>query len=140
MIPARSGNIISTGSVCSYIGGGETHAYTCSKHAIVGLTKYAAVELGQFRIRVNCLSPYLLATPLANNFARLDHDGLENLANLNSNLKHVTLKAEDVANAALYLESDEGRHVSGHNLLIDGGFSIVYPSTCFSTQNKIENE
>lgn len=53
---------------------------------------------------------------------------------------HMTLKPDDVANAALYLASDERRHVSGHNHLIDGGFSIVNPSTCFSTQNKIENE
>lgn len=64
MVPARAGSIISTTSVASNIGGVATHAYTCSKHAIVGLTKNLAVELGQFGIRVNCLSPYALATPI----------------------------------------------------------------------------
>ncbi|EXC01953.1 Momilactone A synthase [Morus notabilis] len=128
MIPSRSGSIISTASISSYVGGAASHAYCCSKHAVIGLTKNAAVELGQFGIRVNSLSPYALATPLATKFVGLDDEGLENLMNSLGNLKHVTLKAEDVANAALYLASDEGRYISGHNLLIDGGFSIVNPS------------
>jgi NAD(P)-dependent dehydrogenase (short-subunit alcohol dehydrogenase family) len=128
MIPARSGSIISTSSISSYVGGAASHAYTCSKHAVLGLTKNAAVELGQFGIRVNCLSPYALATPLATKFVGVDDEGLENVMNSLANLKGVTLKVEDVANAALYFASDESRYVSGHNLLIDGGFSIVNPS------------
>ncbi|KAL4605958.1 hypothetical protein ACB092_09G067700 [Castanea dentata] len=128
MIPARSGSIISTSSISSYLGAAASHAYTCSKHAVLGLTKNAAVELGQFGIRVNCLSPYALATPLATKFVGVDDETLENVMNSLANLKGVTLKAEDVANAALFLASDESRYVSGHNLLIDGGFSIVNPS------------
>ncbi|KAF5763925.1 putative secoisolariciresinol dehydrogenase [Helianthus annuus] len=58
MVPARAGSIISTASVASNIGGMATHAYTCAKHVVTGLTKNLAVELGQFGIRVNCLSPY----------------------------------------------------------------------------------
>ncbi|KAJ9184540.1 hypothetical protein P3X46_004254 [Hevea brasiliensis] len=128
MIPARRGSIISTASVSSSVGATASHAYCCSKHAVLGLTRNAAVELGQFGIRVNCLSPYGFATPLATKFAGLDDEGLENVMNSVSNLKGVTLKAEDVANAALYLASDEGRYVSGHNLFIDGGFTIHNPS------------
>jgi NAD(P)-dependent dehydrogenase (short-subunit alcohol dehydrogenase family) len=128
MIPARSGSIISTSSISSYVGGAASHALTCSKHAVLGLTKNAAVELGQFGIRVNCLSPYALATPLATKFVGVDDEGLENVTNSLANLKGVTHKVEDVANAALYFASDESRYVSGHNLLIDGGFSIVNPS------------
>ena len=128
MIPARSGSIISSASISSYVGGAASHAYACSKHAVVGLTKNAAVELGQFGIRVNCLSPYAMATPLATRFVGLDDAALENLMSALANLKHATLKTEDVANAALFLASDEGRYISGHNLLIDGGFSIVNPS------------
>ncbi|PON43717.1 Short-chain dehydrogenase/reductase [Parasponia andersonii] len=128
MIPRRSGSIIATASVSSFIAGANSHAYTCSKHAVVGLTRNAAVELGQFGIRVNCLSPYGVATPMAMASCGLDEVGLENLLNSAANLKGVTLKAEDVANAALFLASEEGRYVSGHNLLIDGGFSVVNPS------------
>ncbi|KAM3689608.1 hypothetical protein ACB098_09G060600 [Castanea mollissima] len=128
MIPARSGSIISTSSISSYLGAAASHADTCSKHAVLGLTKNAKVEVGQFGIRVNCLSPYALATPLAKKFVGVDDETLENVMNSLADLKGVTLKAEDVANAALFLASDESRYVSGHNLLIDGGFSIVNPS------------
>ncbi|GMN34464.1 hypothetical protein TIFTF001_042318 [Ficus carica] len=128
MIPARSGSIISTASAASNTSGVASHAYTASKHAVLGLTKNAAVELGQFGIRVNCLSPYAVLTPLLTKCFGRNEEEIENAFNSISNLKHVTLKAEDVANAALYLASDEARYISGHNLLVDGGFSIVNPS------------
>jgi NAD(P)-dependent dehydrogenase (short-subunit alcohol dehydrogenase family) len=83
-----------------------------------------AVDLGRFGIRVNCVSPYAVATPLAKDFLKLDEDGVHSLY---SNLKGHVQKAEDVAEAALYLGSDESKYVSGHNLLVDGGFSIVNP-------------
>ncbi|XP_021892526.1 secoisolariciresinol dehydrogenase-like [Carica papaya] len=129
MIPARSGSIISTASVTSRIGGGASHAYTCSKHGVWGLTKNVAVELGQFGIRVNCLSPYGVVTPLLRKFGVPGNDEeLENLVSSLGNLKGVSLKAQDVAHAAAYLASDESRYVSGHNLFIDGGYTIVNPS------------
>ncbi|XP_058108972.1 secoisolariciresinol dehydrogenase-like [Magnolia sinica] len=122
MAPARRGSIIITASVASVSGGITTHAYTCSKHAVVGLTKNAAVELGRYGIRVNCVSPYVVGTPLAKNFFKI-----EDAASVYSNLKGVALKAEDIAEAALYLGSDESRYVSGHNLVVDGGFTITNP-------------
>ena len=128
MVPAKSGSIISTASVSSVVGAAATHAYCCSKHAVSGLTRNAAIELGQFGIRVNCLSPYALATPLATNFLNVNAEELETAMAATANLKGVTLKAEDVANAALYLASDESRYVSGHNLFIDGGFTAANPS------------
>ncbi|KAK4480857.1 hypothetical protein RD792_011709 [Penstemon davidsonii] len=125
MVPARGGTIISMASVASGIGGSATHAYTCSKHAVVGLTRNLAVELGQFGIRVNCLSPYALATPLSKKHMGYDDEGLEAAMNHIANLKGTTLKAIDVANAALFLASDEAKYVSGQNLFIDGGFGIA---------------
>ena len=91
----------------------------------MGLARNAAVELGKYGIRVNCVSPYLVATPLAKDFFKLDDEGASGVY---SNLKGKVLKPEDVAEAALYLASDEAKYVSGHNLLIDGGFTIVNPS------------
>ncbi|XP_059429498.1 borneol dehydrogenase, mitochondrial-like [Corylus avellana] len=124
MIPARQGSIISTASACSVIGGSAPHGYTSSKHGMVGLMRNTAVELGRFGIRVNCVSPHLVATPMAKDFFKLDDDGVHSVY---SNLKGRVLKAKDVAEAALYLGSDESKYVSGHNLLVDGGFSIVNP-------------
>ncbi|XP_017977965.1 PREDICTED: secoisolariciresinol dehydrogenase [Theobroma cacao] len=128
MVPARNGSIISTASVSSTVGAAATHAYCASKHAVLGLTRNAAVELGQFGIRVNCLSPFALATPLATEVLGINDEELEKGMGLVANLKGVTLKAEDIANAALYLASEEGRYVSGHNLFVDGGFTIFNPS------------
>ncbi|BAU02528.1 hypothetical protein LR48_Vigan10g053300 [Vigna angularis] len=124
MIPARKGSIISIGSVSSSVGGIATHAYTSSKHGIVGLTKNAAAELGKFSIRVNCLSPYFISNVSGKWFFKLDDDGSSKVY---SNLKGVALTEEDVAQAALYLASDESKYISGHNLAVDGGFTTINP-------------
>ncbi|KAJ0816501.1 putative secoisolariciresinol dehydrogenase [Helianthus annuus] len=128
MVPARAGSILSMASMTSNIGGGASHAYCGAKHAVAGLTKNVAVELGQFGIRVNCLSPYAMVTTLTTNYTGREPEDLENALNHLGNLKGVTLKADDVAKAALFLASDEAKYISGHNLFIDGGFSIVNPS------------
>ncbi|KAJ0816505.1 putative secoisolariciresinol dehydrogenase [Helianthus annuus] len=131
--PVKAGSIISTASVASNIGGISTHAHCSAKHAVVGLTKNLAVELGQFGIRVNCLSPHGIATPFSTKNFKLEADAnveevVENVIHLTGNLKGVKLKTDDIANAALFLASDEAKYISGQNLFIDGGFSIVNPS------------
>ncbi|KAI3683675.1 hypothetical protein L1987_84187 [Smallanthus sonchifolius] len=134
MVPARSGSIISMSSIASEVSGITPHAYTCSKHAIVGLTKNLAVELGQFGIRVNCLSPYGMFTPMAYNSGKIDRKTFENILNSYGNLKGVTLTTDDVANAALFLASNDAKYISGHNLHVDGGFCLA------STANMFKNE
>ncbi|KAL2511038.1 Xanthoxin dehydrogenase [Abeliophyllum distichum] len=127
MIPNRSGTIITTASICSTIGGVASHAYTSSKHGALGLTRNIAVELGKYGIRVNCVSPYLVATSLVKDFFESDDERCDGVY---SNLKGVVLKPEDVAEAVLFLASDESKYVSGHNLVVDGGFTIVNPKFC----------
>ncbi|KAF3947698.1 hypothetical protein CMV_026200 [Castanea mollissima] len=131
MIPNRKGSIITTASAASIVVGGAPHAYASSKHAVHGLTKNTAVELGHFGIRVNCVSPYIVATPLAMKFFKMDDD---EASHVYSNLKGEVLKPEDVAEAALFLASDDSKYVSGHNLLIDGGFSIHNAGFCMFPQ------
>ncbi|XP_068662295.1 borneol dehydrogenase, mitochondrial-like [Aristolochia californica] len=128
MVPARRGSIINTASVSSIFGGVATHAYTCSKHAVVGLTKSAAVELGQSGVRVNCISPYVVKTPLTKDFFKPRPEDGKTSPGIYSNLKGVELETEDIAEAVVYLGSDESRYVSGHNLVIDGGFTILNTS------------
>ncbi|KAL2536397.1 Short-chain dehydrogenase reductase 3b [Forsythia ovata] len=109
MIPNRCGSIITTASVCSNMGGVASHAYTSSKHGVVGLVR----NIG---IRVNCMSPHLIATPLAKNLFKLNDK--EYCYGMYSNLKvkGVVLKSEDVAEAALFLA--ESKYVGGHSLLL----------------------
>uniref|UniRef100_A0ACD5XX30 Uncharacterized protein n=1 Tax=Avena sativa TaxID=4498 RepID=A0ACD5XX30_AVESA len=124
MVPARRGCIIGTSSLASAMAGVASHAYTCAKRALVGLTENAAAELGQHGIRVNCVSPAGAATPLATRYVGLDGEVFEAIMESMGNLKGVRLRVEDIAAAVLFLASDDARYISGHNLLIDGGMSV----------------
>ncbi|XVE75903.1 hypothetical protein DITRI_Ditri12bG0129100 [Diplodiscus trichospermus] len=128
MIPARKGCILFAASVSSVIGGFAGHSYVASKHAVVGLAKSLCVELGQYGIRVNCISPHAVATPMLRKAMGMVEKDVESLVSRAGNLKEKVLKSEDVAQAALYLASDESNYMSGLNLVVDGGYSITNPS------------
>ncbi|XP_057536132.1 short chain aldehyde dehydrogenase 1-like [Amaranthus tricolor] len=135
MIPEKSGVILFTASLASIIGGQSPHAYTMSKHAIVGLMKNLCTELGQYGIRVNAISPGGVATPILVNALKMDKKTIDELLCKATVLKGVTPDVEDVANAALYLASDEAKYVSGVNFMIDGGAGIANPSFSMVLQN-----
>ncbi|KAF5811008.1 putative oxidoreductase [Helianthus annuus] len=126
MVAAKThGSIICTASVAASIGGAGPHAYTTSKHAMIGLMKTACNELGAHGIRVNCISPFGVATPLSCAAYNLEAGEVEANCCATGNLKGVVLKAKHVAEAALFLASDESVYVSGQNLGVDGGFTVV---------------
>ncbi|OMO68470.1 Short-chain dehydrogenase/reductase SDR [Corchorus olitorius] len=128
MVPNQKGCILFTASACTAIGGLLAgNSYVVSKYGVLGLTKNLAAELGQHGIRVNCISPYGVATPLiVPNEAEIT--SMEISLAAMGNLKGEILKPEGVAQAALYLASDEANYVSGLNLVVDGGFSIINPT------------
>ncbi|KAG8650530.1 hypothetical protein MANES_07G052000v8 [Manihot esculenta] len=131
MIPAKKGSIIFTASIVSMTSLKAAHAYVTSKHAVVGLAKNLCVELGQYGIRVNCVSPYAIVTPLLKfGFGLMgkENEKIQEEIEAAGNLKQAVLEAEDIAEAALYLGSDESKYVSGLNLVVDGGYSLTNPA------------
>ncbi len=126
MKPQESGAIVSMSSTAGILGGLGPHTYTAAKHAVVGLTKSAGAELCRFGIRVNCISPAGMATPMVANVSTGDPAAIEetkrNLAAA-SPLKGRPGLAEDVANAALWLASDESGYTNGHTLTTDAGMT-----------------
>ncbi|KAJ6798697.1 putative short-chain dehydrogenase reductase 5 [Iris pallida] len=120
------GSIVCTASVAAHQGGHGPAAYVASKHAVLGLVRAAAGELGQHGIRVNCVSPYGVATPMSSAASGLASEAVEGMFCAVANLKGVALRAGHVAEAALFLASEEAAYVSGHDLVVDGGNTAVY--------------
>jgi NAD(P)-dependent dehydrogenase (short-subunit alcohol dehydrogenase family) len=107
MIPTKKCSTLFSSCTVSVIHGETPHIYTASKHALVGLTKNLCVELGEYGIRVNCLSPSGVATPLLRNVSGIqDKKMLEDMICSSANLKGVVFKTDDIAEAALFLASD----------------------------------
>ncbi len=122
----ENGSIINMASTAGLSGGFGPHAYAAAKHAVVGLTKNTAAELCRYGIRVNCIAPSGVTTPLAAQAHLGDFEAMEELKEAlaqNSPLKGRAGTAEDVANAALFLASDESGYTNGHCLTVDAGFT-----------------
>ncbi|CAI0456019.1 unnamed protein product, partial [Linum tenue] len=125
MIPKKkAGTILFTPSVVTDTFGLFAHTYTASKHAQEGLVKNLCVELGQYGIRVNAVSPADVPTPMAMKALGLDRKGVQEFYAQKSALKGLLLDENDIAEAALYLASDESQFVSGLNLIVDGGYNL----------------
>jgi NAD(P)-dependent dehydrogenase (short-subunit alcohol dehydrogenase family) len=126
MKEAGSGSIISMSSTAGVMGGLGPHAYTAAKHAVVGMTRNLAAEVGGFGVRVNCIAAAAMATPMVADVITGDHHKLEEtIAALaeGSPLRGRAGLAEDVANAALWLASEESGYTSGLTLTVDAGYT-----------------
>ncbi len=127
-IAARGGgSIISTASIAAIIGFPGLGAYGAAKAGVVELTRVAAVELGPQSIRVNCILPGGVVTPLIYDsplFERaLDPDAIRAALARSQPLPRAG-EPLDIANAALWLASDESSFVTGQAIVVDGGMSI----------------
>lgn len=122
-----SGSIISTASVAGLRTGMGGHVYSAAKAAIIHLTRTVAMELGEFKIRVNCICPGGIATAIFGKGLGLEQVKAERFKELAkmylSGLQPINRSGlpEDIAKAALWLASDDSTFVSGHPLVVDGG-------------------
>jgi NAD(P)-dependent dehydrogenase (short-subunit alcohol dehydrogenase family) len=118
MLERKRGVIINIGSVNGLTGIGE-EAYSAAKAGIVNLTKNMAVKYGPSNVRVNCIAPGTVRTPIWNERVAEQPDIFEQLAKWYP-LQRVG-EPDDIANAALFLASDEASWITGETLVVDGG-------------------
>lgn len=123
MLENGGGSIINVSSILGVVGFENAPAYTAAKHGLIGLTKTAALEYAAKGIRVNAIAPAFIETPM------LEKAGITT----DEEIKTSTValhpigrlgRPEEVADAVVWLASDESSFVTGHTLLVDGGYTI----------------
>ena len=128
MITAGSGGVIlNTTSTAGLRAGLGPHVYTAAKHGVVGLTQSTATELGPHGIRVNAIAPGGTVSGLT---AWLVTGSADNLADANTKIGVANPlrragQPADIANAALFLASDEASYVNGHVMVVDGAGEVI---------------
>lgn len=120
MIQQEYGRIVNTASIGALGNVGQAN-YAASKSGVMGLTRTLALELARYNITVNCVSPGATKTPMT---ARMPEDFAEKLT------KKIPLRrfaeASEIANAHLFLASEESSYITGQVLFVDGGISVGF--------------
>jgi NAD(P)-dependent dehydrogenase (short-subunit alcohol dehydrogenase family) len=120
MLKQGGGSIVNTASAAGLVAVETLSAYTASKHGVVGLTKTAALEFAQKNIRVNCVCPGLINTPMV---ARLiDGGGMNEQDFIAAEPVGRMGKPEEIGEGVAWMLSDAASFVTGHSLSVDGGW------------------
>jgi NAD(P)-dependent dehydrogenase (short-subunit alcohol dehydrogenase family) len=114
------GAIVNLASTLGVVAASNRPAYTASKHAVVGLTKEMAMELGTKGIRVNAVGPGVIRTPLTERYFQ-DTDQAQRIRELHSMERWG--EPDEVANAILFLASGDASFCTGSLLVVDGGWT-----------------
>ncbi len=119
MKPQRRGFIVNTSSVAGIGAAPRMGAYAASKHAVIGMTKTAAVEYAKYGIRINAICPTVIKTPMGESY-------ITGNAAVVDMIKHsIPMKrfgeAEEVAKTVAWLCSEDASFITGHAIRIDGG-------------------
>ncbi len=122
MLQHGGGSIVNTASTAGVTGIAGVALYTASKHAIVGLTKAAALELAPLKIRVNAVAPGPVRTGLLSRML----DGKLSIEQVAAKVPMARVsEPPEIAQAILWLASDAASYVTGHTLIVDGGLTAA---------------
>lgn len=116
-----TGGVIFITSITATIARAGTAAYSASKGALVSAARVLAIELSRRKIRVNCISPGTILTPMMQNYLSTlsEEEYNKRVGGFPLGLGETT----DISNACVFLLSDASRWITGQNLIIDGGFT-----------------
>lgn len=121
-----SGAIVNTASIGGLIGAPQLSAYTLTKGAVVNFTRTVAAEAGPHGVRANAVCPAITETPLAKRGADSEEEWQRLAERMAQNYPLRRLgQPEEIANCFLFLASEDASWVTGHALVVDGGFSCA---------------
>jgi NAD(P)-dependent dehydrogenase (short-subunit alcohol dehydrogenase family) len=124
MLKQNRGSIINTASISGLIGSPDIAAYTASKHAVIGLTKNAALECSSTAVRVNCVCPGMIDSRMLSAIIEGRNPGNAPVPNERI-VERIPARrlglASEVASVVAFLASDEASYVSGSAYTVDGG-------------------
>ena len=123
MLAQGGGAIVNTASIAGLGAAPKMSIYAASKHAVIGLTKSAAVEYGKKKIRVNAVCPAVIDTDMFRRAYEADPKKAEFVAGMHP-VGRIG-KVEEIAAAVLYLCSDAAGFTTGHALAVDGGATAI---------------
>ena len=121
MLKQGGGAIVNTASIAGLLGFNNIPAYVAAKHGVVGLTRTAALEFAQKNIRVNCVCPGVIRTPMVER--AIDKGGFTEAEVIAGEPIGRLGQPEEIAEGVLWLLSDASSFVTGHPLTIDGGWA-----------------
>lgn len=121
----NGGSIVNVGSINSFLGFPTGSAYVASKHGMVGLTTSASAELAPQGIRVNIVCPGIIDTPMHRRLRGLIGDDIYDKSVLPSVHLQRAGRSEEIAQAVVFLCSDEASYITGTTLTPDGGFTLT---------------
>jgi NAD(P)-dependent dehydrogenase (short-subunit alcohol dehydrogenase family) len=128
MIEQKKGTVVNTASVAGTVGAPGMAAYSSSKHAIIGLTRTAAGEVGKYGVRVNAICPGPINTRMMDSLQQMINPAEPSAvakANMARNPMGRYGQPEEVARVVVFLASDESDYVNGAAWLIDGGRTAI---------------
>ena len=122
LVRRPGGVILTTGSIDGLYGAPENAAYAATKGGIIAMSRAAALDYAKVGIRLNCLCPGWIDTPMNDLYFRDKPEEKEKAARLQPVGRLGT--PQDVANAALFLATEEASFITGLPLIIDGGITV----------------